>query len=119
MQKTSELKLQDKTIVIKFNLQTLLNFEKQIGHSINALFAFNTKDYLEAVNIEFGISGLMTGAGLTRDESFNAIQQYCDEGGILDDVYGAIITAIMATGLFTRGPKEAPDPVPENVTSNQ
>lgn len=110
MQKSSEIKLSNKVINIKYNLGNLLKLERTLGHSINAMFAMPLAEYMDRLNIDFAAAAIVCGAptdlNIKADDALNVIQQFCDEGGNLDEIYNTIVKAILATGLFTRGASE-------------
>ena len=107
MQKSSEIKLSNKVIIIKYNLGSLLKLERTLGHSINAMFAMPLAEYMDRLNIDFAAAAIVCGAPsdlrLKTEDALNIIQQFCDEGGNLDEIYNTIVKAILATGLFTKG----------------
>lgn len=103
MKKTVEIKVDNKTFELMFNIQKLMILEKRIGQSITYLFSKGSDYLVKSLDIGFTNYSLQIGLNISEDEAFNLIDEYCNEGGTIDLLNGKIMESILATGLFTMG----------------
>ena len=107
----------DKKLDLRFNIRLLNQLEREIGQSLISIINVpNTM--LRKIDIDFTVAALRNGVSngnLTREQALDNIQEFCDNGGTLDELNGLIIKAIIDTGLFTPGVAEPVAETPAKV----
>ncbi|WP_196602163.1 hypothetical protein [Pectinatus frisingensis] len=100
-----------------FNIKSLARMERAIGKSITSLFAAGPRGLVQQLDINVTAAALQNGIVNDNDkaveieQTYDIIQEFCDNGGTLDRLNAKIITAINETGLFIPGVKEKPPEV--------
>ena len=107
MKNYATIEMENESKDVCFDIRTLARMERRIGTSIITCF----KRAEDKLTIDFTIAGLLEGAdGIDDiDQAYDFIDQYCSEGGTLDDLNAVIVRAILDTGIITNGKKKKPE----------
>lgn len=112
MKKAIEFEQGKKKYTFMFSIRSLAGMERSLGRSILYLLTSGLKGIVSQATIEFTAAGVKYGLQELGDKDpYDWIDEFCEEGGTLDDINGHIIEAITASGLFTKGKNpEVPNP---------
>ena len=109
MKKTIKIKIDKTEYELCYTIRSLAMFERLIGKSLTSLFSGSPQTLVQKANIDFTVAGLISGLSLKdEDAAYDLIDKYCAAGGDLDELNGAILAAVIETGLFTRGKTQQP-----------
>ena len=104
MKKTIKIKIDKTEYELCYTIRSLAMFERLIGKSLTSLFSGSPQTLVQKANIDFTVAGLISGLSLKdEDAAYDLIDSYCKAGGDLDELNGAILAAVIETGLFTPG----------------
>ena len=104
MKKDTVFNIGKKEYSIAFTNRDLAKMERSIGRSLLSMFGGTGNHLVEAMTIDVMASAVVCGVkDLGKEDPYDFIQRYCDEGGDIDSFGGIVLDALLATGLFTRG----------------
>ena len=116
MEKYTEIKMSGKMFKLSFNIRRLAKLEREAGKTVMEL--------LQAISVTGTISIDTTIVAfansqtepLQLNEAADVLQEYCDNGGSLNELNIALIEAIYESGIVIRGPeKNAQQEITEGV----
>lgn len=109
MKESITFKNGDRICRLLFTIRSLKEMEQELGFSLNLLFTPNLALTLRLCTIQFTQLGIKYGLQDKEPEdgdTYEFIQDFCDNGGTLDTLNAHILAAIDATNLFTEGRTE-------------
>lgn len=99
----------EKTYDLYFDIGDMRNMEREINRSILSLY---TEGLLRNITIDVIVAAIRYGihdekhGKRTDEECYDIVQAFCDAGGDIDNMAGAVINAFLKSGLFGHYPKE-------------
>lgn len=128
MKKTVVFKIGQEKYELLFTIKSIAKMEKAYGQSITRFLqgifgAIVTVDengktkvdtsYQDKIgDIDFIKCGLECGlvGKIDNFDAYEFIDEYCENGGILIELFNYIVEALLDTGLFIKGVANAPEP---------
>lgn len=117
MKKSAFIARKNGNVEICFDIRALMRLEERTGESVLDMFLHKPAQemklsYLAAALIE-GVQEIHN-----EDEALKFIEEFCQEGGSLAMLEVPVVSAIMKTGLITRG-EQHPDTEDAKETGNE
>lgn len=112
----------NKEYKITYTIRSLAELERSIGRSLLFMYASGPAGMVRQCDITFTANALKCGLVDIGDrDPYDVIDEYCENGGILDTLNGHILDAINQTGFFMKAaqaaePQTAPtlEPTPDH-----
>ncbi len=108
MKEMVKLPAGEKTYDLYFNLGDMRKMEREINRSILSLY---TDGLLRNVTIDVIVAAVRYGIHDEKhdkrsdEECYDIIQAFCDAGGDVDNLAGAVINAFLKSGFFGHYPE--------------
>ena len=105
MKKQTIFKTADgKQLVLCLTIRDMMALEQEIGKSLFSVIAETGRGSLRPMDLQYTVAALRWALPSPEEDAaiIGIIEEHC-AGGTLDDINQAILQAIFATGLFTRG----------------
>lgn len=104
MKKSTTFEVGGKQYTFLFTNRSLAMMERSIGRSILSIMSSGQLEIMQAMTISTIAAGIKHGLQELGDkDAYDVIDEICDAGGSIDVIAANLISALLATGLFTRG----------------
>lgn len=92
----------NKEYKISFTIRSIAELERSIGRSIISMYASGA-GIIRMCGIEFTANALRYGMVNIGDrDPYDVIDEFCEDGGLIDTLNGRIFDALAATGFFMK-----------------